>query len=160
MTAFIRGELHQRVRDGFSILSPAADAVRLFGDNLKLFYIEAVPQEHRRPRLILNLSVQPDEGTSSANETTVKESAPRYMKFGRAFPRILQEIWKVDPFQGPIRVSNLDVTDAYHRGTFRPAQVGSYAYIFPASIKENCLIICIDLVLPMGWVDSPKYFCT
>ena len=31
-------------------------------------------------------------------------------------------------------MSKLDVTDAYHR-------------------------ICINLVLPMGWVDSPKFFC-
>ena len=34
MTAFIFGELHQRVQDGFSIRFPEADAVRLFGDNL------------------------------------------------------------------------------------------------------------------------------
>ena len=44
MTAFIRGELHQRVRDRFSILLPAADAVRLFSGNLKLSRIAAVPQ--------------------------------------------------------------------------------------------------------------------
>ena len=46
MTAFIRGELHQHVPDGFSILLPVADVVRLFGDNLKLSRITAVPQEH------------------------------------------------------------------------------------------------------------------
>ena len=46
MTAFIRWELNQRVRDGFSILLPAADAVRLFGDNLKLSRITVVTEEY------------------------------------------------------------------------------------------------------------------
>ena len=76
MTAFICGDLHQRVRYGFSILLPVADAVGLFGDNLKLSWIAAIPQEHQRTWLILNFSAQPDEGTSSVNETTVRESAP------------------------------------------------------------------------------------
>ena len=51
------------------------------------------------------------------------------------------------------------MTDAYHRGTLRPAQVGAFAYFVPSASEDNCAIICIDLVLPMGWVDSPKYFC-
>ena len=159
MTDFIRGDLHQRVRDGFSILLHAADVVGLFGENLKLSRIAAVLQEHQRPRLILNLSSQPDEGTSTVNETTVGESGPESMQFGRAFPRILQTIWDADQVQGPVRVSKLGVTDAYHCGTLRPAQVGAFAYVVPASSEDDCIIICISLVLPMEWVDSPKYLC-
>ena len=79
MKAFIRGELHQRVRYGLSILLPAADVVRLFRDNLKLSQIAAVSQEHGWSQLILNLSVQPDKGTSSVNKTMVRESAPESM---------------------------------------------------------------------------------
>ena len=90
--------------------------VRLFRENLKLYQIAAVPQKHRRPQLILNLSKQPDEGTLSVNESTVRYIAPDSMQFGRAFPRILQVVCKVDPFQGPVRISKLDVTDAYHPG--------------------------------------------
>ena len=55
---------------------PAVDAVRLFGEDLKLSQIVVVSQEYRRPRLILNLSAQPDKGTPIVNETTVKEIAP------------------------------------------------------------------------------------
>ena len=44
MKAFIRGELHHCVLDGFSILLTAVDVVRLFGDNLKLSRIAAVPK--------------------------------------------------------------------------------------------------------------------
>ena len=82
------------------------------------------------------------------------------MQFGCAFPRILQAIWEKDLVQGPVRVSKLDVTDAYHRGTLWPSQVGTFAYIVLAAAEDECVLICINLVLPMGWVDSPKYFCT
>ena len=38
--------------------------------------------------------------------------------------------------------------------------MGALAYLVPATDKDSCVIICIELVLPMGWVESPKYFCT
>ena len=69
-----------------------ANAARLFGDKLKLTCIAAVPQYHRRLRLIINLLAQPDEGTPSANDTMDREVAPESMQFGRAFPHILQSI--------------------------------------------------------------------
>ena len=73
--------------------------------------------------------------------------------------RILQEIWEADPVHRPVWVSKLDVTDAYHRGTLHPDQVEAFAYVAPEISKGNCVITCINLVLPMGWVDPPKYFC-
>ena len=65
----------------------------------------------------------------------------------------------MDPIQGPVRVSKLDVTDAYHRGTVKPAQVGAFAYVIPSAPGDKGIFICINLVLPMGWVDPPKFFC-
>ena len=61
--------------------------------------------------------------------------------------------------EGPVRVSKLDVMDAYHRDTLKPSQVGAFAYIVPSVPDDDAILICIDLVLPMGWVDSPKFFC-
>ena len=87
------------------------------------------------------------------------EAAPESLQFGRAFPCTLQAVWEADQVQGPVQVSKLDVTDAYHRGTFNPAQVGVFAYVIPSAPGYEGIIICIDLVLPMGWVDSPKFFC-
>ena len=133
--------------------------VGLFGENLKMSCIVEVPQEHHRPCLILNLSAQPDEGTPSVKNTTDREVAPESMQFGRAFPRILQTIWESDPDKGPVRVSNMDVIDVYHRGMLQPSQVGDFAYVIPSTDYDDCIIICIGLVLPMGWMDSPKYFC-
>ena len=97
MNVFIRGELRRRIKDGFSILLPAADAMRLFGEKLKLSRIAAVPQSHRCPRLILDLSAQPDSNTLSVNETTDREAAPESLQFCRDFPRILQAVWEADP---------------------------------------------------------------
>ena len=127
MNAFVRGEMQQRIKDGFIILLPAADVIQIFGEKLKLSRIVAVPQAHRRPRLILNLSAQPDSDTPSANDTTNREAAPESLQFGRAFPHILQVVWEADPVQGPARVSKLDVTDMYHHGTIKPLQVGTFA---------------------------------
>ena len=57
------------MRGGFIILLLAADVVRSFGENLKLYRITAAPQKHRWLRLMLNLSAQPDEGIPSFNNT-------------------------------------------------------------------------------------------
>ena len=53
----------------------------------------------------------------------------------------------------------MDVTDAYHRGTLRPSQVVAFTYVVPLAAAYDCVIICIDLVIPTGWFDSPKHFC-
>ena len=102
----------------------------------------------------------PDSYTLSVNETIDREAALESLQFARAFPCILQAVWEADLVQGPVQVSKLDVTDAYHRGTVKPAQVGSFAYVIPSSPGGEGIIICSDLVLPMGWLDSPKFFCS
>ena len=159
MTSFIRGDMQQRIKYGFSILLLAADVVQVFGERLKMSRIAAVPQAHLRLRLILNLSAQPDSDTPSVNDTTDREVVPESLQFGRAFPRILQAVWEEDSDQVPVWVSKLDVTDAYHRGTVKPEQVGAFVYAIPSVPGEKGNIICIDLVLPMGWLETPKFFC-
>ena len=56
-------------------------------------------------------------------------------------------------------MSKLDVTDAYHLGTIRTSQVGAFASVVPSAAGDDCIIICMDLVLRMISVDSPKLFC-
>ena len=131
MKTFIRGEMQWSIKDGFSILLPAADAIRLFGENLNISCITAVPQAHCRLRLILNLLSHPESDTSSVNETTDREAALESLQFGRAFPCILQAVWEENPVQGLVWVSKLDITDMYHRSTVKPAQVGDFAYVIP-----------------------------
>ena len=159
MVSFIQGELQPRFQYGFSILLSVEDDVQVFGEKLKLSPIASVSQAQRHPRLILNLLVRPDKENQIANGTTDREIAPESMQFGRAFPHILQVIWEVDLEEGPVRVPKLDVMDAYHRGTIHSSQVGLFAYVVPSVSEDYVIIICIDLVLPMGWVESPKIFC-
>ena len=87
------------------------------------------------------------------------EVVPESMQFGRALPCILHAIWEEDPTEVPVRVSKLNVTDAYHCGTLGPPQTGAFAYGIPLALENYGFIICTDLVLPMGWVNSPKFFC-
>ena len=56
-------------------------------------------------------------------------------------------------------MSKLNVTDIYHHSTLKPSQVGAFAYVVPSLPDEDLVLICIDLVLLVGWVDSPKLFC-
>ena len=113
--------MQRRVNDGFSILLPAADAVQIFGERLKLSCIAVVPQAQRQPRLILNILARPGTGMPSVNSTTDRDISLGSMQFGRAFPRILQEIWEADPAKGPVQVSKLNVTDDYHRSPIWPS---------------------------------------
>ena len=133
MTTFIWGDIQIRIKDGFSILLPAADAVRLFGENLKLSCIVAVPQAHRRPRLILNLKAKLEGGMSSVNDTTDSEAVLESLKFCGAFPHIIQAVWEANPAQGLVHVSKLNATDAYHCGTVTPFQFGAFSYVVPSA---------------------------
>ena len=57
-------------------------------------------------------------------------------------------------------MSKLDVMNAYHCGTKHKSHVGAFANFLLLVPYNDVIIRCIDLVLPMGWVDSPKCFCT
>ena len=92
--------MQQRVKDGFIILLPVADLVRIFGEILKIFCSAAVSHSQRRLHIILNISAQPDTGTPSVNYTIDREIAPYSMQFECVFPCILQAIWEADPVKG------------------------------------------------------------
>ena len=53
----------------------------------------------------------------------------------------------------------MDTTDAYQRSTVKTLQVVAFSYVILLAPGDKGCIICIDLVLPMGWVDSTKFFC-
>ena len=81
MVGFIRGEMKRRVQDSFRIFLPVADAVRIFGEILRLYRIAALPQEQRQSHLILNLLAQPDKGTPSVDGAIDRYISPELMKF-------------------------------------------------------------------------------
>ena len=79
---FTWGEIQRRVQDVFDILLTAEDNVQIFGEQLKISCISAVPQSRCCPRIILNLSSQLDKETLSVNNTTDRDIAPYSMHFG------------------------------------------------------------------------------
>ena len=50
--------------------------------------------------------------------------------------------------------------DAYHGGTLWPSQVRVFVYVIPSAPDNDGFIICVDLVLTIGWVDSPNLLCS
>ena len=56
------GDMQRRIKDRFRILLPVADTVQMFGEKMKLSHIATVPQAHRHPGLILNLSRKSEVG--------------------------------------------------------------------------------------------------
>ena len=80
------------------------------------------------------------------------------MKFGTCLPHILQQIWEADPQYGPVYLLKLDVSDAFHRCVLCPADVGTFSYVVPPLSSDTAIYLCVELVLPMGWVSSPPFF--
>ena len=131
--------------------------LQVFREKLKLSCIAAVPQAHRRPQIILNLLSQPVKVTPSVSNTTDMKIAPESIQFGKLLPRILQAIWETDLVEGPVPVSKFDVMDAYHRCTLWLSQLGAFTYVVPLAPDDFGIIICINMVLPMRLVDSPRF---
>ena len=44
-------------------------------------------------------------------------------------------------------------------GPLRAAHIGAFTYVVPPLPSDTKILLCIDLVLPMGWVNSPDMFC-
>ena len=81
------------------------------------------------------------------------------MQFGAYLPWFLQKIWEADHSEGPLWLSKWDISDAFHRCLLRPADISTFTYVVPPLPTDTPTLMCIDLVLPMGWVNSPDMFC-
>ena len=81
------------------------------------------------------------------------------MQFGSCLPRLLQKIWETDPKEVPVLISKWDILDAFHRCHICPEDVGAFTYVVPPIPLDPEPLLCIDLVLPMGWVNPPDLFC-
>ena len=132
--------------------------VRDFGRPLKISYTEAPPQENLRPRFILNLLKKTDELTTCADEKNDRNYMPSYFKFCCYFSCILLKLWELEHVQGPVHLSKLDITNMHHQGTLRLSQVGDFYYISPLGTADKITIICIGLILLLGWLNSLKQF--
>ena len=56
-------------------------------------------------------------------------------------------------------MSKWDISDAFHLCPLRAAHIGAFTYVVPPLPSDTTILLCVDLVLPMGWVNSPDMFC-
>jgi hypothetical protein len=94
----------------------------------------------------------------SVNADTLKSAPPQAMQFGKALRRLLQAINYADPAHGYVYLIKVDIADGFYRVWVNPEDVPKLGVVFP-TLKGQPELIAFPLALPMGWVESPPYFC-
>ena len=113
----------------------------------------AVPQCERHPRIIV------DYCFSNVNQEAEKGAPPKAMQLGRAPNRVLHCIATVDPADGPVYLMKLDLSDGFYQVPLRDSDIPLLGVTFLIAPGEPPLV-AMPLVLPMGWTESPPYFCS
>ena len=90
---------------------------------------------------------------------TEKGKFPKAVKFGSCLARLLLQIWNSYPAGFPIWLSKWDILDAFQRCNLRLSNGGKITYVVPPIPEDTSFLLSIDLVLPMGWLNSPEFFC-
>jgi hypothetical protein len=80
------------------------------------------------------------------------------MQFVHALHRILRVILEAHPRFGPVYMCKIDIADGFYRVWLLPADIPKLSVVLPTMDGEEPLI-SFPLALPMGWVNSPPYFC-
>ena len=147
---FVRDEMASFAEQGFWAVLPLSEVEDM--DRLRLSPLGVVPQRDRRPRIINDLTI------SGVNAETVRKGPAEAMQFGRALLRLLYQIRHANPKFGPVFAMKVDVADGFYRVNLNPSQALSLACLLPKEPNEPQLI-AVPLALPMGWVESPPFFC-
>ena len=147
---FVRDEMADFNDKSFWTVLPLEAVQHL--PNLRISPLGCVPQRDRRPRLINDLTFY------EINKQTIRLAPSEAMQFGRALERVLHKIQSADPRHGPVYLCKIDVADGFYRVDLEAATAPTLAVILPHRAEEPPLV-AIPLSLPMGWVESPPYFC-
>ena len=81
------------------------------------------------------------------------------MQFGCALERVLWKVAMANPTQGPLYLLKIDLSDGFYCVRLHAQDAPMLGVAFPVAPGE-LLLTTIPLVLPMGWTESPPYFCT
>ena len=121
--------------------------------NLRISPLGVVPQRERRPRIIVDLSF------SGVNRDTAKLAPPEAMQFGCALSRILSLIQHAPPKFGPVYLLKLDIADGFYQVYLHRDDIPALGVVLPAEPDQVAPLIAFPLALPMGWTESPPFFC-
>ena len=80
------------------------------------------------------------------------------MQFGRALERVLHKIRRANRRYGPTYMIKVYIADGFYRLFVAAPTVATLGVVFPHHPDEEPLV-AFPLVLPMGWVGSPPFFC-
>lgn len=147
---FLEHELVDMIKKGYFIVLPFKLIKHM--KDLRLSQAGIVPQHDRRPRTII------DYRASKVNDGTVPLAPKESMQFGRALDRILHTVLTANPAHGPVYLMKHDVADGFYRLFLNAWASLSLAMVMPVQPGEEPLV-ALPLALPMGWSESPPYFC-
>ena len=148
---FVEEDMADMIRKGYWVVLPYHLVRHL--PNLRISPMGAVPQRERRPRIIVDYSF------SNVNQEAAKGAPPEAMQLGRALNRILYRIVTADPAEGPVYLMKLDLANGFYRVPLCDSDIPLLGVAFPVAPGEPPLV-AMPLVLPMGWTESPPYFCS
>jgi hypothetical protein len=109
-------------------------------------------QRERRPRPIMDYTF------NSINQDSTPLAPYEAMQFGPALSRLLQRVVYANPHYGPVFLAKLDLADGYYRIPLAPHAAQLLAVVLPPD-QDTDNLIGVPLSLPMGWAQSPPYFC-
>ena len=147
---FAEHEMVDMVQKGYFCILPYS-AIRHY-DDLRLSHIGVVPQKDCRPRTIC------DYRASGVNAATVPLTPKEAMQFGRAVDCLFHTILTAQRRYGLVYAMKHDISDGYYWVFIQSLASLSLAVVLPVAPGEEPLI-AIPLALPMGWSESPPYFC-
>jgi hypothetical protein len=147
---FLREEMADMVQQKFRIVLPYHLVQHI--PSLRISPMGVVPQRERRPRVIVDFSF------SGVNQSTLKVAPYEAMQFGRTFERLLHKIHHAPRRYGPVFLIKVDLSDGFYRMPLSTTHLPTLGVAFPNRPCEPPLV-ALPLVLPMGWVASPPYFC-
>lgn len=147
---FLREEFATMIEQHFWIILPYSCVESL--PYLRISPMGVVPQNDRRPRTIVDYTF------SGINQATVPLAPTEAMQFGRALERLIQRIHQANKRFGPVYMIKVDISDGFYRLQLSPGSVPMLGVVFPTGLGEEPLV-ALPLVLPMGWVSSPPFFC-
>ena len=95
---------------------------------------------------------------SSLNSETAKLAPQHAMQFGTAPLRMREDVARANPAYGPVHMYKNDLSDGFYRILLTSSGSLQLAVVLPR-FPGLPLLVAFPLVLPMGWTESPPYFC-
>ena len=147
---FVHQDFADMVAKGFWVVLPVSDIIHL--EDVRFSPLGVVPQRERRPRVICDYSFY------DINQECAQLAPAEAMQFGKALLRVIYQIVHANPKYGPTYLAKYDLSDGYYRVQLSADIAACLTVLLPTAPGEEPLA-AVPLTLPMGWSESPAFFC-